>query len=135
MAFLSPTSGLKTLVAIPLAVALVGPAGIGALAARRTGQASDGTLAALWTAIVGGLLVFAIWVTATYADAGRPYDTGLVHDFKQSGATDLATYAVGDSLGSALDAPRARPDGRPRAWFARRAARPTSRLIFQPCPP
>jgi hypothetical protein len=99
---LSPTHGLKTLVAIPLAIVLFGPASIGALAAHRTGEASDGTRAALWTAIVGGLLVFAIWVVVTYVDAGRPYDVGLVHDFKQSGANDLTTYAVGDDLGTGL---------------------------------
>ncbi len=99
---LSPTPGLKSLVALPLALVLVGPASIGAFAARRTGETRDGTLAALWTAIVGGLLVFAIWVAVTYVDAGRPYDPGLVRDFKQSGASDLTTYAISDDLGSGL---------------------------------
>ena len=32
----------------------------------------------------------------------RPYDAQLVRDFHASGARDLATYAVGDTLGAAL---------------------------------
>ena len=43
--------------------------------------------------------MFIVWVTVTYANAGGPYDAGLVRDFKGSGAHDLATYAVGDDLG------------------------------------
>ena len=46
--------------------------------------------------------MFIIWVSVTYADAGRPYDSGLVADFHRSGAHDLATYAVSDDLGSGL---------------------------------
>jgi hypothetical protein len=46
--------------------------------------------------------VFIVWVTVTYANAGGPYDAGLVRDFHKSGAHDLATYAVGDNLGSGL---------------------------------
>ena len=38
-----------------------------------------------------------VWVSATYADAGGPYDAGLVEDFRKSGAHDLTTYAVGDT--------------------------------------
>jgi hypothetical protein len=36
------------------------------------------------------------------ATAGRPYDPGLVRDFHNSGAPDLATYAVSDNLGAAM---------------------------------
>ena len=51
---------------------------------------------------MAGLTVFISWVTVTYADAGRPYDAGLVRDFHASGAHDLATYAISDDLGSGL---------------------------------
>jgi hypothetical protein len=48
------------------------------------------------------LTVFVVWVTATYMNAGGPYDSGLVSDFHRSSAPDLATYAVSDNLGSGL---------------------------------
>ena len=101
-AVLVPTPELKTVVIVPLAVALLGPVAVAVLAGRAAGQTGVGTLAALWTALVSGLLVFAVWVSVTYATGGRPYDPGLVRDFHSSGAPDLATYAVGDNLGSGL---------------------------------
>ena len=85
-AVLEPTPGLKGLVFIPLAVTLLGPAAVAVLAARAARSSSAGTLAALWTALVGGLVVFAVWVTVTYVNEGRPYDAGLVRDFHSSGA-------------------------------------------------
>ena len=101
-ALLAPTTGLKSLVFLPLMVTLVGPIAVAMLAGRAARDASAGTMAAVWTAIVGGIVVFAVWVTATYASEGRPYDAGLVRDFHSSGAPDLATYAVSDNLGSGL---------------------------------
>ena len=79
-----------------------GPPSLPLIAGRRARDARTGTLAALWSGLVGGLTVFVVWVAVTYADAGRPYDAGLVGDFHKSGAHDLATYAVGDDLGSGL---------------------------------
>jgi hypothetical protein len=99
---LSPTDLLKSWVAVPLAVTLLGPACIAALAGRSAQDAKAGTRAALWSGIVGGLVVFIVWVTATYLRDGRPYDPGLLRDFHRSGARDLATYAVSDNLGSGL---------------------------------
>jgi hypothetical protein len=99
---LAPPSALKGWVFLPLLVALIGPALLAAVAARRTHDSRAGTLAALWSGLVGGLSVFIIWVTVTYANAGGPYDTGLVEDFHRSGAHDLTTYAVSDNLGSGL---------------------------------
>lgn len=61
-----------------------------------------GTLAALWSGLVGGLTVFIVWVTVTYANAGGPYDAGLVRDFRKSGAPDLVAYAVSDDPRSGL---------------------------------
>ena len=59
-------------------------------------------MTALWSGLVAGLIVFIVWTTVTYANAGGPYDGGLVDDFHKSGAHDLATYAVSDGLGSGL---------------------------------
>ena len=99
---ISPPSGLKAWVFLPLLVALVGPAIVAAFAGCRAGDSRTGTLAALWSGLVGGLAVFIVWVTVTYMNAGGPYDSGLIRDFDRSGAPDLATYAVSDDLGSGL---------------------------------
>ena len=48
------------------------------------------------------MTVFIVWTTVTYANAGGPYDGGLVNDFRKSGAHDLPTYAISDNLGSGL---------------------------------
>jgi hypothetical protein len=98
----SPTDLLKGWVMIPLAFVLLGPACIAALAGRSARDAGTGTRAALWSGIVGGLVVFVVWVTATFLRNGRPYDPGLLRDFHRSGAPDLATYAVSENLGSGL---------------------------------
>ena len=71
-------------------------------AARAGGVFTAGTRAALWSGIVGGLLVFTVSMTATYARDGRPYDPQLLRDLPHSGAPDLATLAVSDALASAL---------------------------------
>jgi hypothetical protein len=99
---LSPPFGLKEWVFVPLLVALTGPALVAVVAGHRSGDPRTGTLAALWSGLVGGLTVFIVWVTVTYANAGGPYDAGLVRDFHRSGSHDLATYAIGDNLGSGL---------------------------------
>jgi len=99
---IAPPSALKGWVFLPLLIALVGPATIAAIAGHRARDARTGTLAALWSGLVGGLTTFIVWVTVTYTNAGGPYDSGLVGDFHKSTAPDLVTYAVGDSLGSGL---------------------------------
>ena len=99
---LSPTAVLKQWVLVPLTVALLGPGCVAALAARAGGVVTAGSRAALWSGMVGGLLVFAVWMTATYARDGRPFDAQLLRDFPRSGAPDLATLAIGDALASAL---------------------------------
>ena len=99
---LAPPAQLKTWVLLPLAVALLGPAFLAALAGRSTRNASAGTHAALWAGLVGGLTIFIVWVAVTLATAGRPYDTGLIRDFHHSTAPNIATYAISDNLGSGL---------------------------------
>ena len=102
LAILTPTSLLKAWVFVPLLVALLGPASVAVMTGLTSRDARAARAAALWSGLVGGLLVFVIWVTATYVRDGRPYDRQLVRDFHQSHAHDLATYAVSDNLGAAL---------------------------------
>jgi hypothetical protein len=97
-----PPAPVKEWVFVPLAVAVLGPASVAILAARASRDQRAATAAALWCGLVGGLLVFVVWVTGTYVAGGRPYDPQLVRDFRASGAHDLTTYAVGDNLGTAL---------------------------------
>lgn len=99
---IAPPAALKGWVFVPLLIALLWPALVATVAGRRTGDSRTGTVAALWSGLVGGLSVFVIWVTITYANAGGPDDAGLVSDFHKSGAHDLATYAVSDDLGSGV---------------------------------
>jgi len=87
---------------VPLAVALVAPIVAAALAGHIGRDAGVGRAAALWSGLVGGLLVFVAYVTVTYTCDGRPYDAQTVRDFHASGARDLVTYAVSDDLGGAL---------------------------------
>jgi hypothetical protein len=97
-----PTAPLKEWVFAPLAIAVLGPAGIAALARRATQDARAATAAAMWCGLVGGLAVFVIWVTAAYLHDGGPFDPQLIRDFRASGASDLTAYAVSDNLGGAL---------------------------------
>ena len=78
------------------------PLSVGALGAWRGRGAPAGRRSAALCALCAGLLVFLAWVAeAVFAD-GRPYDTGLLRDFRTSGARDLATYALSDNLGAAM---------------------------------
>jgi hypothetical protein len=97
-----PTAALKEWVLAPLAIAMLGPAGLAVLVRRATGDARAAAAAAVWCGLVGGLLVFVIWVTATYLQDGRPFDPQLIRDFRASGASDLTAYAIADNLGGAL---------------------------------
>jgi hypothetical protein len=92
----------KALVALPLAAALLVPAGVALVVGRSTGDSKAAADAALWSGLAGALLAFVVWVAATYASDGRPYDAQLLRDFHHSGGHDLAAYAVSDNLGAAL---------------------------------
>ena len=88
---------------VGLVVAIVVlPLLVGAFGAWRGRGASAGRRSAALCALGAGLLVFLAWVAqAVFAD-GRPYDAGLMRDFRTSGARDLATYALSDNLGAAM---------------------------------
>jgi hypothetical protein len=102
LVLLVPHELAKQLVFVPLLVALLAPCGVALGTARAFRDAAMASAAALWSGIIGALLAFIVWVTTTYASDGRPYDAQLVRDFHASGARDLATYAVGDTLGAAV---------------------------------
>ncbi len=93
---------LKAWVAVPLMISLICPPVLAAATARAAPGAGTGLAAALWSGLVGGLLVFVVWATATYLNARGPHDRQLIRDFHHSGAHDLATYAVSDGLNSGL---------------------------------
>ena len=99
---ISPPAALKSWVFVPLLIALVCPAAAAIVAGRRSRDVRTGNLTALWSGLVAGLTVFIVWATVTYANAGGPYDAGLLKDFRDSGAHDLTAYAISDSLGSGL---------------------------------
>lgn len=99
---IDPPAHLKGWVFLPLLVALICPALVAAIVGHRSRDSQTGSLTALWSGLVAGLTVFIVWTTVTYANAGRPYDAGLVSDFHKSGTHDLATYAISDNLGSGL---------------------------------
>jgi hypothetical protein len=101
-AILAPPHALKAWVFVPLLAALVVPAAAGALAGRASRDARAATGAALWSGLVGGLLVFLVWVAETYARDGGPYDAQLLRDFRRSGSHDLVAYAVSDNVGAAI---------------------------------
>ena len=52
--------------------------------------------------LLSGFTLFLLWAGVAVIFAGRPYDAGMVSDFSSSAAPDLATYAVNDSLGTAM---------------------------------
>ncbi|HEY0531208.1 MAG TPA: hypothetical protein VGD29_06380 [Actinoplanes sp.] len=85
------------LLAIPIAALTAGAA-----AARRSGTAAVRQQIALFSALVAGLLIFLTYAGDILLTAGGPYDAGQLRDFPGSGQPDLATYAVNDSLGSAM---------------------------------
>jgi hypothetical protein len=69
---------------------------------RRSGSASTGVATVALAALVAGLGLFVLWAGEAVVFAGRPYDAGMARDFRAGGGPDLATYAVNDSLGTAM---------------------------------
>jgi hypothetical protein len=85
------------LLAIPIA-----SAGVGGAAGWRRRSGAAGRQVALLASVVGGLGLFLVIAAATLLTAGGPYDAGQLRDFPGSGLPDMATYAVSDSLGTAM---------------------------------
>jgi hypothetical protein len=91
--------------ALTLALLGLGPVvgvAIGRHATARSGSTRTGVRCVGITALVAGFAVFLMWAGEAVVTAGRPYDAGLVRDFASSGGADLATYAVNESLGTAM---------------------------------
>jgi hypothetical protein len=93
-----PTGVPIAVLGLDLAMALA----FGWLATERAGSLRTGLLCVGFVAVIAGIAVFLLWAGESVAFAGRPYDAGLLRDFRSSGVRDLATYAVGDSLGTAM---------------------------------
>lgn len=101
--------GLSTSVGVPAAVpmsllvlapcvALV----LGWVATMRSSSPATGVQCVSLAGLEAGLGLFLLWAGTTVLFAGRPYDPGMVRDFRASAAPDLATYAVNDNLGSGM---------------------------------
>jgi hypothetical protein len=91
--------------ALSLALIGIGPlaaAAIGWIATRRSGSSRAGFTCVGLAALLAGFALFLLWAGETVVTAGRPYDAGLLRDFTTSGVSDLATYAVSDSLGTGM---------------------------------
>ncbi len=90
---------------VPIAVLGLGSVvalAFGWLATERARSLRTGLHCVGFVAVLAGMAVFLLWAGESVACAGRPYDAGLLRDFRSSGVRDLATYAVGDSLGTAM---------------------------------
>ena len=93
-----PAASSMALVAVGPLVAMA----VGWLGTARSGSAGSGVACVGLAGLVAGLGLFLVWAGQAVATGGRPYDAGLLRDFTSSGASDLATYAVNDSLGTAM---------------------------------
>lgn len=90
---------------LSLALLILGPAvalGVGGWATSRSASVWTGMQCVGLASLLAGFVLFLLWAGQTVLFAGRPYDAGLLRDFRSSGASDLATYAVNDSLGSGM---------------------------------
>lgn len=100
--------GLSASVALggfAMALMVVAPTlalGLGWRATRRSFSPWVGLHSVGLASVVAGFTLFLLWAGQTVIFDGRPYDAGLLRDFRASGAPDLATYAVSDSLGSGM---------------------------------
>jgi hypothetical protein len=94
----APAGVPMTLLVLAPAVALA----LGWRATRRSSSPSIGVQSVALVGLVAGFGLFLLWAGETLIFAGRPYDAGMVRDFRASTAPDLATYAVSDSLGTGM---------------------------------
>ena len=85
-----------------LALATLALPALAAAIAGRHGDRDAAAVAAGLCAVIAGLSAFAGYVTVTYATDGGSATPTLLAEFRRSGATDYATWAVGDSLAGAV---------------------------------
>ncbi len=98
----SSLGGSATLDMVLLALGPLISLVVGWVATRRSTAPGAGIGCVGLTSLIAGFALFLLWTGATVATGGRPYDAGMLRDFKTSGASDLATYAVNDSLGTGM---------------------------------
>jgi hypothetical protein len=94
--------GPKPVSVMLLSLAPLVAVAIGWHATASSGSSRVGLACVGLAAVIAGYALFLLWAGEAVAAAGRPYDAGLLRDFRTSGASDLATYAVSDSLGTGM---------------------------------
>jgi hypothetical protein len=85
-----------------MAITPITSVAVGWVATTRSGSGRTGVGYVGIAAFFAGFTLFLLWAGEAVAAAGRPYDPGLLRDFRSSGASDLGTYAVSDSLGAGM---------------------------------
>lgn len=85
-----------------LAIATLTLPALAAVLAATTGERDGAGVAAVLCAVIAGLFAFAGFLVVTYATDGGAATPQLLAEFRRSGATDYATWAVGDDLGGAV---------------------------------
>jgi len=97
-AFAFPAGIPEVLLGLGFVVALA----VGWWAARSASSPETGFQCAGLASLLAGITLFLLWAGEALIFAGRPYDAGMLRDFRSSGVPDLATYAVSDSLGTGM---------------------------------
>ena len=87
---------------LPILAALLAPVVAATWLAWTRRSTAAGAWAGLWGGLFGGLVYFMGVSVASYVSNGRPYDRYVIAEYHQSGARNLATYAVGDNLSGAI---------------------------------
>lgn len=83
-------------------IAFTAPLLAGALATKQSASVRAGTLVGLWSGVVSGPLTFLILMTVTYLFLNTLLrDPENLLQFHGSGAPDLITFIIGDSLAGA----------------------------------
>jgi hypothetical protein len=87
---------------LPIFAALLAPVVAATWLAWTRRSTAAGAWAGLWGGLFSGLVFFIGVSVASYMSDGRPYDRYVIAEYHQSAAPNLATYAVGDNLSSAI---------------------------------
>jgi hypothetical protein len=87
---------------LPIFAALLAPVVAATWLAWTRRSTAAGAWAGLWGGLFSGLVFFMGVSVASYLSDGRPYDRYVIAEYHRSRAPNLATYAVGDNLSSAV---------------------------------